>query len=122
MPPPFALSFDPDIGAVCVTLTGRWSMETAQDYMRVVAAHVQAAPPGPAPRKALYDVRGSELHSRDIADALAVFHAQRTPDMDRVAFVAITALEGLQAKRISSAVHSRVFATVEDARAWLEEA
>ena len=121
MPPPFALPFDPEIAAVCVTLTGRWSMETAQDYMQAVIASVQAAPPGAAPHKALYDVRGSELHSRDIADALAAFHARTTPDMDRVAFIAVTALEGLQAKRISSATNSRVFATVEDAPAWLTE-
>lgn len=97
-------------------------METAQDYMRAVVANVDATPPGAVPRKALYDVRGSELHSRDIADALADFHARTTPDMDRVAFVAVTALEGLQAKRISPATNARVFPTVEEARTWLAEA
>lgn len=121
MSPPFASSYDHELAAVWVTLRGRWTMDTAQAYMEAVVADIRATPPGQAPRRALYDVRGSELHSRDIADVLAAFHARVTPNMDRVAFVAASVLEGLQAKRISSGSNSRVFATPEAARAWLAE-
>lgn len=119
--PPFSFRFDPAIGAVCVTLSGRWSMQTAHDYTQAVTNLVRSAPPGTTPRKALYDLRDCDLHTREVSEMLAAFHASVTPDMDRVAFIGASTLEGLQAKRISSGRECRVFPSAEEARAWLAE-
>lgn len=119
MSPPFSLSFDPAIAAVHVTLTGQWTMAVAQAYMDAVVANMQGHKVDTMPRKALFDLRECALHGREVADALAAFHARTTPDMDRVALIVGAVLEGLQAKRISSGRDARVFTTVDDARQWL---
>lgn len=117
--PPFQFAFDPMIDAVCVILTGQWSMTTADAYMQAVVDNIRSAPGTARPRKALFDLRNCALHSRDVAEALAEFHARVTPDMDRVALVVASTLDGMQAKRIGKAREVQTFDTVAAARDWL---
>jgi hypothetical protein len=116
---PFAFSFDPTIATICVTLTGRWSTATVDAYRRAVLAILDATPTGLAPRKALFDLRACSLHSREVAEALSLFHHRHTPDMDKLAILTGSALAVAQAKRIGAARESRHFAAPAAARAWL---
>ncbi len=117
--PGFVFGYDADDGIFTITLAGLWTMETVDRYVAATQALRAAAPPGVTAERTLVDLRQAQLHVREVAEALSVSMRRGADDIRRTAVVVRSALDALQALRISPARETRSFTDIAAARAWL---
>ncbi|WP_288457644.1 hypothetical protein [uncultured Sphingomonas sp.] len=117
--PGFVFGYDADDGIFTITLAGLWTMETVDRYVAATQALRAAAPPGVTAERTLVDLRQAQLHVREVAEALSVSMRRGADDIRRTAVVVRSALDALQARRISPARETRSFTDIAAARAWL---
>jgi hypothetical protein len=116
---PFTFAHDRPSRTVIATLRGHWTMATVDAYRAAVLADIRTTVPGHEPHNALFDIRDCGLHVRGVADAMVDFRRDHIPDMARIAIVSHSALDAMQARRITAAREYGVFTTIEAAREWL---
>lgn len=117
--PSFHFDVDVDLGVLCVTLRGFWTLETVERYAAALLAHAAVRASDPPLQGVLTDLRAAHLHRATVERALVEFHRRHAPPIARLAVVVRSSLEAEQAFRISVAEETRSFATVEAALQWL---
>lgn len=120
--PSLAIVHDHALRTVIVTLHGQWTVATAKAYIAAVTADMRATPARLMPRNLLFDIRDCALHVRGVVETLVEFRQNQIGEMERIAIVSASALDAIQARRITAARETAVFDAIEPARAWLAEA
>lgn len=115
---PYQISYEPAPGLLKVTRKGMWTDEVFDRYERDLRRMVRRILDDRANYLSLVDLRGHAVQTQSITKRFEglLQDASLAPDM--VAIVADQSLIRLQAARLARA-NQRVFASVEDARAWL---
>lgn len=120
--PSFSIVHDHAQRTVIITFDGQWTIATAEAYIAAVTADIRATPARLMPRHLLLDIRTCGLHVRGVTEALVEFRRNQIGEMERIAIVSASALDAMQARRITAARETAVFDAIEPARAWLAEA
>ena len=115
------LSIDPDhtAGIIRVRGVGMWTPQQAQVYFDEMARITQPIRALKAPVRVLIDLREAPVQSAATAEAMANGSANYDPQRDRVAFICLSKLFGMQLKRSIPSVISAFFEDEAEALAWV---
>ena len=115
------LSIDPDhsLGVIRVRGVGMWTPQQAQVYFDEMARIAQPIRTLKAPVRVLIDLREAPVQSAATAEAMANGSTNYDQQRDRVAFICLSKLFGMQLKRSIPLVISAFFEDEDEALAWL---
>lgn len=110
---------DARTGTVFLTLRGFWTLDTFHRFSEELKAEIIRLRGRHGKVKVLSDSREFPVQSHDVMEAFA--QSFRKPTGNRTAIIVGTMLNKMQAERTLGSPGLRVFLSVEEARAWLEE-
>ena len=116
----FEISVDPMRALVRATLAGFFTVEDVRQFAQAEQAAAESLGCPPGEHRALIDATRSEVHSREVAEAFAHMVSASPLRARRLAVVAINTLHRIQTRRIISTDRSAMFATIEEAEAWID--
>ena len=115
------LAIDPDHtpGVIRVRGVGMWTPQQAQVYFAEMARLTQPIRALKVPVRVLIDLREAPVQSAATAEAMANGATNYDPQRDRVAFICLSKLFGMQLKRSIPLVISAFFEDEAEALAWV---
>lgn len=113
------VGFDGAAGVIRVRGVGMWTPQQAQVYFDEMARLIQPMRVSRSPVRAVIDLREAPVQSAATADAMSKGSFGHDPETDRVAFISLSKLFGMQLKRSVPFVNSAIFENEDDALAWV---
>lgn len=110
---------DHTVGVIRVRGVGMWTPQQAQVYFDEMARITQPIRALEAPVRVLIDLREAPVQSAATAEAMANGSTNYDPQRDRVAFICLSKLFGMQLKRSVPSVISGYFEDEAEALAWV---
>lgn len=119
----YKIDFDEQTRVLTLWRSGFWDVAMAESYAAEVNAKLAELAPRYSRFGILSDNRDSPVQSSEVIKALEPLSGRilRRREFGRVALVMKQLLSKLQAERIGSADHVRLFFDEQEARAWLAE-
>lgn len=121
-PPPFEVSLDPHARLLRWTMGGFWSLSDVAAFGGAMRAAVKPLGPPPQRFDGLCDSRDFPVQSIAVSTALgAIDRIGAAMRRGRVAIVVGSVMNKLQAERSLKGGALRVFLSIEEAEAWLQD-
>lgn len=117
-----SFEIDPRTGVFQVLCVGAWTPEQAQKHFDRMESALHLMRASGRPVRVLVDLRQSRVLPADTSAVMAERSSRVHDAADRVAMVSASALHALQVKRDVRAPRVAVFATMEEAKAWIADA
>ena len=115
----FTIHCDSASGLITMKLSGFWNVAMVDRFAPEWRASVRTIKAGSRYR-CLCDLSDYQTQSQEVAAAFAALLEDDELAADRVALVAVSALTGMQVKRVSGPRKTRVFNNVDAASNWLK--
>lgn len=115
----YQIRFDARTRTLRITLSGLWTVEVLRGFGAEMMARRQQA--GDGDFDVLSDSRAFPVQTNDVAQAFTATMNAPIPGLRRIAVVVGSMLNKLQAGRVFTAPHIRVFTDMAAAEAWLAE-
>ena len=115
----FSFDFDPSLGVLRAHITGNWTVDVVDDYLRELLANAHDVRRATGKLRLLVDVEHSILPP-DVLERLRVVERSvlQTPD-DRIAILLKSSLGKAQLKSVSATDQVASFLSPNAARTWL---
>ena len=113
------VDLDNALGIIRVRGVGMWTPQQAQVYFDEMARITHPMRALKAPVRAIIDLRDAPVQSPATAEAMSKGSFSHDPERDRVAFICLSKLFGMQLKRSVPFVNSAIFENEDDALAWV---
>ncbi|HZV58406.1 MAG TPA: STAS/SEC14 domain-containing protein [Sphingobium sp.] len=115
----FNFTFDPAGGILRVRVVGSWTLPEVERYAREARERFIAARQRAGLLRLLVDLSETDILSQIVIDPLAKAGMQYSHPDDRVALVVSSTLLKLQMRRMMGDAPAAIFASADEAAAWL---